>query len=133
MNPKFFVPPREDISKKNLMSLIKLGYVPIYRKSLFDNLMRNSYVPSHLKEIAVRALALKYDNKTTHGNWAVQFVKPVISSCWRQSNFMVLIIFEICKRNIYESLFKLTDNVIKSCSISRDPVCIIKSLSSILL
>jgi len=125
IDPKFFVPPAEDISEQNLITLIKLGYVPIYRKSLFDNLMRNSYVPSPLKEIAARALALKYDTKTTHGNWVVQFVKPVIlhvgdrAISWSPSSLRYANITS------YESLFKLTDNVIKSCSISRDPVCII--------
>jgi hypothetical protein len=125
IDPKFFVPPGEDISKHNLITLIKLGYVPIYRKSLFDNLMRNTYVPSHFKEIAARALALKYDNKTTHGNWAVQFVKPVILHVGDRTISWSPFSFRYANVTSYESLFKLTDIVIKSCSISRDPVCII--------
>ncbi len=124
MDPKFFVPPGEDISQQNLMTLIKLGYVPIYRKSLFDNFMRNSYVPSYLKEIATRTIALKYNKKNTDGNWVIRFVKPVILSVgdkaisWSPSSLRYANV-------TYESLFKLTDNVIKSCSIRREPVCII--------
>ncbi len=124
-DPKFFVPPGEDISRQNLMMLIKIGYIPIYRKTFLDKFMRNSYVPPFLKEIAARALALRYDNKTTYGNWAVQFVKPIILSVgdraisWSPSSLTYANI------SSYESLFKLTDNVIKSCSISRKPVCII--------
>ena len=125
IDPKFFVPPGEDISEQNLMTLIKLGYVPIYRKSLFDSFMRNSYVPSHFKEIAARALASRYDKKTTHGDWGIQFVKPVILSVGDRAISWCPSSLKYANISSYESLFNLIDNVIKSCSISREPVCMI--------
>jgi hypothetical protein len=79
VNPMFFVPPGEDISKKNLMRLIELGFVPIHRQTFFDCFLRNSFVPSHIKDVAVRAIG-RYKNKTINGSWIVQLVKPVVIS-----------------------------------------------------
>ena len=81
VNAIFFVPPGEDISKKNLMALIRMGLVPIQRQTLFDNYMRNPFVPSYLKHLATKLLA-KYKNKDNNenGNLGVQLVKPVLIS-----------------------------------------------------
>ena len=49
--PKFFVPPGEDISNENLKLVIKLGMIPIYRNTIFDRFMRLSPFPNLIKKI----------------------------------------------------------------------------------
>jgi predicted deacetylase len=125
VDPKFFVPPGEDISKQNLMTLVGLGFVPIYRQTFFDTFLRNSFVPAYFKNIATRALAIKYKNRHRDGNWALQFVKPVMISVGQDTISWNLASVKSANLSSFDSLSKLTDKVIGSCMISRSPVCII--------
>jgi len=125
VNPKFFVPPGEDIANENLVALIESGLIPIYRQTFFDTFLRNSFVPAHIKHIATRALAVKYKHRTSYGNWAIQLVKPVIISVAQGRISWSLASMKSSNSSSFDSLFKLTDKVIESCTISRSPVCII--------
>ena len=125
VDPKFFVPPGEDISNKNLMALVESGFIPIYRQTLFDTFLRNSFVPAYIKHIATRALSARYKNKTSNGNWTIQLVKPVLISAGLETISWSLASMKSANSSSIESLFKLTDKVIESCSISRKPICII--------
>lgn len=125
VDPKFFVPPGEDVSKQSLRTLVELGFVPIHRQTFFDKFLRNSFVPSHIKQIAMRALLVKYKNRTIDGNWAVQFVKPVVISVGEHVISWSLGSVKSANLSSIDSLFKLTDEIIESCSLSRSPVCII--------
>jgi len=124
IDSKFFVPPGEDISTKNLKLIRKHGLIPIYRISLFDTLMRNFYVPSFTKKIVLRMLVEKYKNIGIDGSWAIRFVKPVIMSVGKHA-----ITWSPAMRNVnlssIDSLYTMTEKIIKSCMLSRDPVCII--------
>jgi predicted deacetylase len=125
VNPKFFVPPGEDISNENLVALIESGLIPIYRQTFFDTFLRNSFVPAHIKHIATRALAGKYKHRTSYGNWAIQLVKPVNISVAEDRIAWSLTSMKSANLSSFDSLSKLTDKVIESCTISRTPVCII--------
>jgi len=124
VNPRFFVPPGEDISKKNLTTLSELGFVPIHRQTFFDSFMRNSFVPSYLKDVATRTL-VKYKNKSINGNWVIQLVKPVIISVREHSISWSLASIKSANLSSVDSLVRLSNKVIESCSISRSPVCIL--------
>lgn len=125
VDPKFFIPPGEDISKQNLTTLVRLGFVPIYRSTFFDTFLRNSFVPTYLKSIATRTLGLKYKNRRIDGNWAVQFLRPVILSVEKHAMSWSLGSVKSANLSSIDSLYKLTDKIIESCSLNRYPVCII--------
>ena len=125
VDPRFFVPPGEDISEENLMALIELGLIPIYRQTFFDTFLRNSFVPAYIKHIATRALAARYKNRTSNGNWAIQLLKPVLISVGSDTISWSLASVKSANSTSIESLSELTDKVIESCSISRNPICII--------
>ena len=125
INPRFFVAPGEDISNESLAALMESGLIPIYRQTLFDTFLRNSFVPAYIKQIATKALSVKYKPKTSFGNWALQFVKPVVISVGRDTISWRLASVKSANLSSFDSLSKLTDKVIASCMISRSPVCII--------
>lgn len=124
VNPVFFVPPGEDISQRNLNTLIELGFVPIFRKTYFDKFLRNTLVPSYVKNVSVRAIA-KYRNKTSDGRRPIQLVKPVVISVEEHAISWSFAPIKTANISSIESLLKLTDNVIESCGISRNPICLL--------
>jgi hypothetical protein len=125
VNPKFFVPPGEDISNRNVRTLVELGLVPIYRQSFFDSFLRNSFVPANVKQIAMRGIMSKYRNRSRDSNWYIQFVKPVFISLGKRVITWSLASMKYAKISSFDNLFKLTTQIIESSSISRTPVCIL--------
>ena len=122
--PQFFVPPGEEISKQNIVTLIRSGLVPICRETIVDTLLRSPYVPILIKDITSRLISSRYRDRVTNGNGTVQFLKPVIITIRNR-----LISWSVPLRSTvissFESLFELTNKIIESCSLSRSPVCII--------
>jgi hypothetical protein len=124
---RFFVPPGEDISRKNLCVLFRKGLVPIYRVSLFDTYMRNSFIPSFAKKMALKFLVERYnkqDKQDSSRNLAVRFVKPVIINVEKHAITWTPTIKNVNLLSI-NSLNAMTEKIIKSCTVSRNPVCII--------
>ena len=122
--PRFFVPPGDDISKRSLEFVSHLGMIPIYRKSLFDELLRSEYIPAFTKYIALKIISGRYA-RSSNSNFGVSLVKPVwihpdnIGISWS------LPTGEYKKLTSFESLLDLTSHILQSCSILRAPVCIL--------
>src|SRR5215216_6784270 len=78
--PKFFVPPYEDISKRNVKMILKLGMIPICRQTNFDKLLRSSYFPEFAKQIAFSWVGRRSKNLylDKHNEiFGLNFVRPV--------------------------------------------------------
>jgi hypothetical protein len=125
VEPKFFVPPGEDISKQNVITLVESGFIPIYRQTFLDTFLRKSSVPTYLKEIVTRSLSLKYKKKGTDRNWTIQLVKPVPISISENTISWSLESVKSAKLSSFEALFNLTEKVVQSCKLNRSPVCIL--------
>jgi hypothetical protein len=125
VDPKFFVPPGEDISKLNLRTLVNVGLIPIYRQTFLDSFLRSGIVPTYLKQIAMRQFVAKYKKRAVEGNSAIQFPKPVVISIEHKMVSWSLTSLTQASLSSFDSLLKFTNKLIKSCMISRSPVCII--------
>ena len=124
MEPKFFVPPGEDISNQNIVEVLEQGLIPIYRETLFDQILRLGFVPNFIKNAGMRLIMNRYINDTDK-NFGVQFLKPVLISA--KKNVITWSLPKIRAPHItsFDSLFNLTNAIIKLCSQNRNPVCII--------
>jgi hypothetical protein len=123
--PKFFVPPGEDISNQNIIALGEQGLIPIYREMLFDQILRFGFIPNLVKISGMRLAVRRYINSNKDENFGVQFIKPVLISAKR--NVITWSLPKIRGSHItsLESLFNLTNRIIKVCTQYRVPVCII--------
>jgi hypothetical protein len=124
MEPEFFVPPGEDVSNQNIIALLEQGLTPIYRETLFDQILRLGFIPNLVKIAGLRLLMNRYNNETDE-NFGVQFIKPVLISA--KKNVITWSLPKIRASHItsFESLFNLTNCIIKLCTQYRIPVCII--------
>lgn len=124
MEPEFFVPPGEDVSNQNIIALLEQGITPIYRETLFDQILRLGFIPNLAKIAGLRLLMNRYNNETDE-NFGVQFIKPVLISA--KKNVITWSLPKIRASHItsFESLFNLTNCIIKLCTQYRIPVCII--------
>jgi hypothetical protein len=125
VEPNFFVPPGEDISKKNLITLVESGIIPIYRQTLFDTFLRESSIPTYIKDIVTRILSFKYKNRGSDRNWTFQLVKPVLISVSVNLISWTLESVKSAKLSSFEALSDLTEKVVQSCKLNRSPVCIL--------
>ena len=121
---KFFVPPGEDISNKNLNLLYRKGLVPIYRQSLFDTYMRNSFIPSFAKKMALKLLVQRYNKHNNSRNWTVRFVKPVFITVGKKTITWTPTVKNV-NLSSFDSLITMTEKIIENCTANRNPVCII--------
>ena len=123
--PKFFVPPGEDISYQNICAVLEQGLVPIYRETLFDSILKLRLVPNLFKNLAMRLVMNRYIKEGTDENFGVQFIKPVLISA--RNNAITWSLANIKSSHItsFDSLFNLTNCIIKLCTQNRIPVCII--------
>lgn len=122
--PKFFVAPGESITKINVRTLVESGLVPICRRTTFDTLLQNPFVPNYLKHAATRFVAGMYKDIYKNENMIIQFLKPVTITI---SNNLISWTVPLRPSRISssESLFKFTNRAIQSCYSSRSPICII--------
>ena len=63
MEPEFFVPPGEDVSNQNILALLEQGLTPIYRETLFDQILRLGFLPNLVKIAGLRLLMNRYNNE----------------------------------------------------------------------
>jgi Uncharacterized protein conserved in bacteria (DUF2334) len=124
ITPKFFVPPGEDISNQNIIALLDQGLVPIYRETLFDQILRLGFIPNLVKVAGMRLVLNRYNNNSDE-NFGVQFIKPVLIS--PKKNVITWSLPKIRASHItsFDSLFNLTNSIITICTQYRIPVCII--------
>jgi Uncharacterized protein conserved in bacteria (DUF2334) len=128
VEPRFFVPPGEDISGAALEFVSSIGQIPIYRRTDFDKIIRSSYIPKFAKQIAFRTLINTYKKRyesTSSSNFGLSLVKPVIvysddgAISWSLPNREYIRLMSL------DSLLDLTSNIIERCSKFRIPVCIL--------
>jgi hypothetical protein len=122
--PKFFVPPGEDISNQNLSAVLQHGLIPIYRDTLIDRILRSRSIPNYVKNTAMRLIMSNYVNETDE-NFGVQFVKPVLISTTKNGITWSLPNIRTSHITSIDSLFNLTNRIIALCRQNRDPVCVI--------
>lgn len=123
--PKFFVPPGEDISHQNLKIIIESGLIPIYRLTLFDIVIRSPLVPNSAKKIVLKKVVEPYGktNMEKQDSRAL-FLRPVILSLrsnavtWSTPSF-------ILGTQTFESLLDSTDQIATCGNVDRLPICIL--------
>jgi hypothetical protein len=122
--PKFFVPPGEDISNQNLMAVLEQGLIPIYRETIFDRILRLGFVPNIVKNVGMKLIMNTYNNDLDE-NFGVQFIKPVLISARKNAITWSLPTLRTSHITSFDSLFSLTNCIIKLCRQNRIPVCLI--------
>ena len=60
VQPKFFVPPYDDISYGNIKMVIQKGFIPIYGQENIHRFFRSTYVPSVFKRIVAKRIIKKF-------------------------------------------------------------------------
>jgi hypothetical protein len=60
IRPKFFVPPYDDISYKNLQLVKKHGLIPIYGKENIHRFFRSPFIPTFLKKRVAKKIYRKF-------------------------------------------------------------------------
>jgi hypothetical protein len=125
MVPKFFVPPGEDISNQNIIASLEQGLIPIYRETLFDQILRLGFIPNLVKIAGMKLVLNRYNNIDTDEKFGVQFIKPVLIS--PKKNVITWSLPKIRGSHItsLECLFNLTNRIINVCTQYRVPACII--------
>jgi Uncharacterized protein conserved in bacteria (DUF2334) len=125
--PKFFVPPGEDISQRNLELISHLGMTPIYRNIIFDSFLRTRYVPSILKTFA---LMIMIDNSILTKESNLAFPKPVNIELLDRNITWSLPSSKFMNQPSSASLSELTSFMIDRCNKLRTPVCILNHYHS---
>ncbi len=72
IEPIFFTPPYDDISKENLNLLLELGMIPIYGQSNYHKFFRSPYIPNYLKKYLANKINKKFSN--------IGFIVPFVMS-----------------------------------------------------
>jgi Uncharacterized protein conserved in bacteria (DUF2334) len=126
VQPRFFVPPGESLSRKNLRAVSEVGLVPIYRQTLYDGFLQQQLVPDVFKQIAIRLVRSRYHTNTMAEEiLGVQFIKPVMISVRNHGITWSLPRLWSLHLTSFQSLFKLSNKIIKLCSLSRSAICVI--------
>jgi hypothetical protein len=126
IQPRFFVPPGESLSRQNLRAINELGLVPIYRQTLYDSFLRQRPVPDLLKQLAIKLVESRYYTDTEiDENFGVQFIKPVILSVGNYGITWSLPRLWTSHLTSFDSLFKLNREILKFCSLNRNAICAI--------
>ncbi len=126
--PKFFVPPAEDISETNLDLLRELGMKPIYRNSLFDKLLRFRYIPTVVKNFGLTLITTA--NSIFFNETQFPLMKPVNIQLSRNSVTWSLPSTKFMSLASSTSVSELTKFLVESCSKVRNPICILNHYHS---
>ena len=118
MEPKFFVPPFDDVSKKNLEKVIKIGMIPIYRNTKFDAFLRLKFVPYLIKSLVFKAVMKRYINLPT-------LPKPVNLKFGKLGISWSLPDRQFGRLTSFESLLDFVANFIERSKITRKPIFIL--------
>jgi len=127
--PKFFVPPGEDISKKNLKLISYLGMIPVYRNTIFDTFMRFQHIPDIIKKIPITLIMRKYST-SSHKGPNMSLMKPVLIHPFKGFITWSLPANKFLNLNSPEGLPELIKFTINSCRVFRTPVCILNHYHS---
>jgi hypothetical protein len=128
LEPKFFVPPGEDISEKNLKGLSEARLIPIYRKSLFDSCIRGRYFPDFVKNAAIDVIRNRYmkGNKDNDIDSGLRLLKPVMLHLEDDSITWSIPTLPSLKKVVsIDSLLKSVKRTVETSFKKRSPVCII--------
>ena len=125
--PRFFVPPGEDISGNNLKILNEVGLIPVYRRTLFDRVMRVKYLPNLVKEGAINVYR-RYANaaKEKNRDFGLQLIRPAFlylendAIMWSIPTMMYL-----KKVSSINSLLSSMRQIMDTSVRKRCPICII--------
>ena len=60
IRPRFFVPPYDDISYKNLKLVKKYGLIPIYGRESINKFFRSPFIPAFFKKMAAKKIYQKF-------------------------------------------------------------------------
>ena len=126
--PNFFVPPAEDISKTNLDLIHELGMKPIYRNSLFDKLLRFRYIPSFMKNFGLTLITT--GNSIFFNQSQFPLMKPVNIQINGNSITWSLPSTKFLNLASSTSVSELTRFLVESCSVIRNPICILNHYHS---
>jgi hypothetical protein len=118
IEPKFFVPPFDDISETNLDLVVKIGMIPIYRNTKFDIFLRSKWVPHFMKSIVFKAVMKKYSNLPI-------LPKPVHVNLGKRAISWSLPDMQFGRLKSFESLLDFVASFIESCNLSRKPICVL--------
>ena len=124
--PKFFVPPAEDISETNLDLIRELGMKPIYRNSLFDKLLRFRYIPSVVKNFGLTMIT----TGILFNESLFPLMKPVNIQLSKNSITWSLPSTKFMNLASSNSVSELTKFLVESCSNLRNPICILNHYHS---
>ncbi len=127
--PKFFVPPGEDISYENLKLIEQLGLTPICRNTFFDRFMRFRMVPNLIKKISFKLIMGIYSHIFLK-NTILSLMKPVVIS--PEPGFIKWSFPNSKFRNLgtSERVLELSRDIIKYSCINRTPLCILNHYHS---
>jgi hypothetical protein len=123
-SPKFFVPPGEEITKNNFEKLVKSGLVPICRRTTFDTILENRFVPNFINRAAIRYVTDKYKDTYKNEKTTIQSLKPVVITIWRDFISWTVPI-KSSSISSPAALFDFTNKVVQTCRENRSPMCII--------
>ena len=123
-DPKFFVPPGEDITKSNVQTVIDSGLVPICRRTAFDSFLANPFVPRYVKRVASKFVARKFKDIYKTEKNVIQFLKPVGVKI-TENLISWTAPLKSSRISSAESLFNFTEDVIRECYSKRVPICVL--------
>lgn len=126
--PKFFVPPAEDISQTNLNLIHELGMKPIYRNSLIDKILRFRYIPSFVKNLGLTIITTA--NLLFFNDAQFPLMKPVNIQLSEDSITWSLPSTKFMNLASSTSVSELTRFLVERCSKLRNPICILNHYHS---
>ena len=126
--PKFFVPPAEDISEINLDLIYQLGMKPIYRNSIFDRLLRFRYIPSIVKNFGLTLITA--GNLIFFNESQFPLMKPVNIQLSEDNITWSLPSTKFMNLASSSSVTELTRFLVDDCSKLRNPICILNHYHS---
>jgi hypothetical protein len=127
IEPKFFVPPGEDMSKKNLKGLTEERLVPVCRGTLFDRFMKTNYLPNFAKEAALHVYRRRYANVGTGSeDFGFQLIRPVnLHSEGDTITWSIPTVMSLKKTASVDSLIESAKRIIDTSFRKRSPISII--------
>jgi Uncharacterized protein conserved in bacteria (DUF2334) len=128
IEPSFFVPPYDDISKTNLKLIVEEGMIPFYRDTNFDKFLRSACIPEFTKRTVFRFVMRVSKNRylrESSSSFGLRALTPVRIRIENGCITWSLPEIVFAKLTSFDSLLDWTSNIIQYCSKNRTPVCIL--------
>jgi hypothetical protein len=128
LQPRFFVPPGEDISNTNLKNVAEAQLIPFCRRTFFDRFMRSKNLPNFAKGAAINIYRRRYmKGKSRENN---EFSLHLLRSThlyWEKNaiTWSVPTAISLKKAASTDSLLKWAKRIIDSSFEKRNPICMI--------